>query len=89
MHIKENHVSNFGSKKQMNRKIGLIKVKALVDSTTQHNNASNNAINCQASEIASEIFEENIWRLYCLSQPHPFRLWLAALAFVCSLAIIE
>ena len=47
--IKDNRVSNFGSKEWMNNKVGLIEVKALVK--PQHNNA----VNCQASEINPEI----------------------------------
>ena len=47
--IKDNRVSNFGSKEWMNSKVGLIEVKALVKPQC------NNAVNCQASEINSEI----------------------------------
>ena len=35
MHIKDNRVSNFGSKEGMNSKVGLFKVEALVNFTTQ------------------------------------------------------
>ena len=47
--IKDNCVSNFGSKEWMYSKVGLIKVKMLVKPQR------NNAVNCQASEINPEI----------------------------------
>ena len=66
--IKDNHVSNFGSKEWMNSIVGLIKVKALVKSQR------NNAVNCQASEINPEIglYGDSI-ATSLLGQPHPFR----------------
>ena len=84
--IKDNRVSNFGSKEWMNSKVGLIKVKALVK--PQHNNA----VNCQASEINPEI-SPSIWRLYS-----DFTSWrtssilpvaCCSLAFMYSLATIQ
>ena len=82
-HIKDDRVSNFGSKEWMNSKVGLI--KALVKPQR------NNAVNCQASEINLEI--SVIWRL-----DSDFTSWptlsilpvaCCSIAFVYSLAIIE
>ena len=80
MRIKDNCVSNFGSKEW---KVGLVKVKALVNSTTQQ---------CEQQHYQLPSFGNrsgNIWRLYFLDLPHPFRQWLAAVAFVYSLVTIE
>ena len=72
--IKDNRVSNFGSKECMNSKVGLIEVKALVK--PQHNNA----VNCQASEINPEIsVYGDLIATSLLGQPRPFCQWLAAL----------
>ena len=70
--IKDNRVSNFGSKEWTNSKVGLIKVKALVKPQR------NNAVNCQALEINPEIYGNSI-ATSLLGQPHPFRQWLVAL----------
>ena len=70
--IKDNRVSNFGSKEWMNSKVGLIKVKALVKPQR------NNAVNCQALEINPEIYGNSI-ATSLLGQPRPFRQWLVAL----------
>ena len=80
MHIKDNRVSNSESIEWMNGKVGLIKVKALVK--PQHKDA----VNCQASEISPEIYGDSM--VTSLSWP-TFRQWLAALAFVYSLATVE
>ena len=72
--IKDNRVSNFGSKEWMNSKVGLIEVKALVK--PQHNNA----VNCQASEINPEIsVYGDLIATSLLGQPRPFCQWFAAL----------
>ena len=72
--LKDNHISNFGSKEWMNSKVGLITVKALVKPQR------NNAINCQASEINPEIsvYGDSI-ATSLLGQPCPFCQCLAAL----------
>ena len=72
--IKDNRVSNFGSKEWMNSKVGLIKVKALVKPQC------NNAVNCHASEINPEIsvYGDSIV-ISLLGQLRPFCQWLAAL----------
>ena len=73
-HIKDNRVSNFGSKEWMNSKVGLIEVKALVKPQR------NNAVNCQASEINPEISEYgNSIVTSLLGKLRPFCQWLAAL----------
>ena len=54
MRVRDNRVSNFGSKKWMNSEVGLIKVKARVK--PQHNNA----VNCQASEIGPKIYGDSL-----------------------------
>ena len=54
MRIRDNRVSNFGSKEWMNSEVGLIKVKARVK--PQHNNA----VNCQASEISPKIYGDSL-----------------------------
>ena len=75
--IKDNHVSNFGSKEWMNNNVRLIKVKGLVK--PQRNNAINSVPSIGNQPV-------NIWRLdgdsiatSLLGQPGPFRQWLAAL----------
>ena len=85
--IKDNRVSNFGSKEWMNSRAGLIEVKALVKPQR------NNAVNCQASKINSEIC--SIWRL---DSDFEFTSWptssilpvaCCSIAFVYSLATIQ
>ena len=73
-HIKDNRVSNFGSKEWMNSKVGLIEVKALVKPQR------NNAVNCQASEINPEIsvYGDSI-ATSLLGKLCPFCQWLVAL----------
>ena len=72
--IKDNCVSNFGSKEWMNSKLGLITVKPLVK--PQHKDA----VNYQASEISPEIsVYGNSIATSLLGQPRPFCQWLAAL----------
>ena len=70
----------------MNSIVGLIKVKMLVK--PQHKDA----VNCQASEISLKMYGDSmVTSLSCvfLGQNGPFRQWLAALAFVYSLATVE
>ena len=72
--IKDNRVSNSGSKEWMNSKVELIEVKAFVKPQC------NNAVNCQASEINPEIsVYGNLIATSLLDQPRPFCQWLAAL----------
>ena len=72
----------------MNSKVRLSKVKVLVNSTTQQREQQR----YQLPSIGNQSLEIRIWRLdgdYFLGQPCPFRLWLANLAFLYSLATIE
>ena len=55
----------------------------LVNSTTQQREQQRYQLLCFGNRSG------NIWRLYFLDLPHPFCQWLAALAFVYSLATIE
>ena len=77
---KDNCVSNFGSKEW---KVGLVEVKALINSTTQQREQQR----YQLPSFGNR--SRNIWRLYLLNLPYPFCQWLAAVAFVYSLATIE
>ena len=70
--IKDNRIRNFGSKEWINSKVGLIKIKALIK--PQHNNT----VNCQASEVNPEMYDDSI-ATSLLGQPHPFHQWLATL----------
>ena len=73
-HIKDNRVSNFGSKEWMNSKVGLIEIKALVKPQR------NNAVDCQTSEINPEIsVYGDLIATSLLGKLRPFCQWLAAL----------
>ena len=85
--IKDNRVSNFGSKEWMNSKVGLIEVKALVKPQR------NNAVKCQLPSIGNQSENISIWRLYS-----DFTSWrtssilpvaCCSLAFMYSLATIQ
>ena len=82
MHIKDNRVSNFESKEWMNSKVGLIKVKAFIK--PQHKTLSTAKYQKSARKYMA-----TRWQLHFLGQPRPFCQWLAALAFIYSLATAE
>ena len=72
----------------MNSKVGLSKVKALVNSTTQQRKQQHYQLPSIGNHSLWKYMAPR-WRLFFLGQPHPFRLWLADLAFPYSLVTIE
>ena len=68
----------------MNSKVGLSKIEALVNFTTQQRYQLPEHRKSVSGDMATRLSDD-----YFLGQPRPFRLWLADLTFLYSLASIE